>query len=57
MGKFFSKDQSQDDGLSSQCKECCSLYRKQLREIHKERELKEFKNRIELFKDFSVSFD
>lgn len=57
MEKFFSKDQSQEDGLSTQCKECCSMYRKQLRLIHKQKEIEKRMSRFESSKDFSVSFD
>ncbi len=40
----FSKNCVNDDGLSHMCKECCSAYRKFLREKHK----KETINRIVL---------
>lgn len=57
MKKFFSKDQSQEDGLSTQCKQCCSDYRKQLRTIHKQKALEKRCERIESSKDFFVSFE
>jgi hypothetical protein len=54
MAKFFSRDNSKDDGYSMKCKQCCSAYRKQLRIKHKNAAAKE---RQEKVVDFFVSFD
>jgi len=53
--ELFSKNCVNEDGLSHMCKECCSAYRKFLREKHKKRGKNTFG--VARARDFSVCFE